>query len=102
MARCVQSIRPHTSLVDMNVLTFGCVRLARFCVAVAQSYSFVQDIMAAGGMESMSNVPYIIRSARAGAGYGHQTMEVIPSLLVLFRLIYSFLFFFFFSAIARS
>ncbi len=32
--------------------------------------------MAAGGMESMSNVPYITRSARTGAGYGHQTMEV--------------------------
>eukprot|EP00048_Salpingoeca_helianthica_P014944 m.224338 g.224338 ORF g.224338 m.224338 type:complete len:397 (+) comp16452_c0_seq1:3009-4199(+) len=34
-----------------------------------------RDIMAAGGMESMSNVPYVVRSARGGAGYGHQTLE---------------------------
>lgn len=34
-----------------------------------------REVMVAGGMESMSNVPYIVRSARAGAGYGHQTME---------------------------
>jgi acetyl-CoA acetyltransferase len=32
--------------------------------------------MAAGGMESMSSVPYISRTARDGAGYGHQTLEV--------------------------
>lgn len=33
------------------------------------------DIVVAGGMESMSNVPYIMRSARSGSGYGHQMLE---------------------------
>lgn len=31
--------------------------------------------MVAGGMESMSNIPYISRSARSGMGYGHQNLE---------------------------
>ena len=34
-----------------------------------------QDIVVTGGMESMSNVPYIMRSARGGSGYGHQMLE---------------------------
>lgn len=34
-----------------------------------------RDIMIGGGMESMSQVPYIVRSMRTGAGYGHQTAE---------------------------
>lgn len=33
------------------------------------------DIVVAGGMESMSNIPYIMRSARSGSGYGHQVVE---------------------------
>jgi len=33
------------------------------------------DIVVTGGMESMSNVPYIMRSARGGSGYGHQMLE---------------------------
>ncbi|EGD77011.1 acetyl-Coenzyme A acetyltransferase 1 [Salpingoeca rosetta] len=35
----------------------------------------VRNVMVAGGMESMSNAPYILRKMRAGAGYGHQTAE---------------------------
>lgn len=31
--------------------------------------------MVAGGMESMSNVPFYISKGRAGFGYGHQTVE---------------------------
>ncbi|CAI8000768.1 Acetyl-CoA acetyltransferase, mitochondrial [Geodia barretti] len=31
--------------------------------------------MVAGGMESMSNVPYYLARARAGFGYGHQSVE---------------------------
>ena len=34
-----------------------------------------QSVMVAGGMESMSNVPYYLGRARAGFGYGHQTAE---------------------------
>ena len=34
-----------------------------------------QDVMVAGGMESMSNVPYYVPKGRAGFGYGHQTVE---------------------------
>lgn len=33
------------------------------------------DVVVAGGMESMSNIPYIMRSARSGSGYGHQMVE---------------------------
>jgi acetyl-CoA C-acetyltransferase len=33
------------------------------------------EVVVAGGMESMSNVPYIMRSARKGAGFGHQMIE---------------------------
>jgi acetyl-CoA C-acetyltransferase len=42
----------------------------------AQSIMLGQhDVVVAGGMESMSNIPYIMRSARGGSGYGHQTLE---------------------------
>lgn len=34
-----------------------------------------QDCMIAGGMESMSNVPYYLPKGRGGLGYGHQTIE---------------------------
>ena len=33
------------------------------------------DVMVAGGMESMSNVPYYLPKGRAGLGYGHQAIE---------------------------
>ena len=33
------------------------------------------EIMVAGGMESMSNVPYYLPKGRAGLGYGHQSVE---------------------------
>ena len=34
-----------------------------------------QEIMVAGGMESMLNVPYYLIKGRAGFGYGHQLVE---------------------------
>ena len=34
-----------------------------------------QECMIAGGMESMSNVPYYVSKGRAGFGYGHQVIE---------------------------
>ena len=33
------------------------------------------EVMVAGGMESMSNVPYYLPKGRAGLGYGHQSVE---------------------------
>ena len=33
------------------------------------------EVMVAGGMESMSNVPYYLGKGREGFGYGHQTVE---------------------------
>lgn len=33
------------------------------------------DVMVAGGMESMSNVPYYLAKGRTGFGYGHQFAE---------------------------
>jgi len=33
------------------------------------------NLVVSGGMESMSNVPYIVRTARTGGGYGHQMVE---------------------------
>jgi acetyl-CoA C-acetyltransferase len=41
----------------------------------AQAIMLGQNVVVAGGMESMSNIPYIVRSARTGLGYGHQMME---------------------------
>jgi acetyl-CoA C-acetyltransferase len=32
------------------------------------------DLIVAGGMESMSNAPYLLEKARAGYGFGHQTV----------------------------
>eukprot|EP00730_Choanoeca_flexa_P000824 TRINITY_DN10353_c0_g1_i2.p1 TRINITY_DN10353_c0_g1~~TRINITY_DN10353_c0_g1_i2.p1 ORF type:complete len:450 (+),score=100.36 TRINITY_DN10353_c0_g1_i2:103-1350(+) len=44
----------------------------------AQSIALGQrEVMLAGGMESMSNVPYILRQMRAGATYGHGKVEDI-------------------------
>ncbi|KAI6654512.1 Acetyl-CoA acetyltransferase, mitochondrial-like [Oopsacas minuta] len=34
-----------------------------------------RDCMVAGGMESMSNVPYYLSKGRGGFGYGHQSVE---------------------------
>ena len=34
-----------------------------------------QECIVAGGMESMSNVPYYLAKGRAGFGYGHQSVE---------------------------
>ncbi|MES1908880.1 MAG: hypothetical protein MHM6MM_001726 [Cercozoa sp. M6MM] len=39
----------------------------------------VADVVAAGGMESMSNIPYIMPQARKGFGYGHG--QVVDALL---------------------
>ena len=33
------------------------------------------EVMVAGGMESMSNVPYYLGKGREGFGYGHQIVE---------------------------
>ncbi len=33
------------------------------------------EVMVAGGMESMSNVPYYLPKGRSGFGYGHQAVE---------------------------
>eukprot|EP00045_Choanoeca_perplexa_P010123 m.101329 g.101329 ORF g.101329 m.101329 type:complete len:416 (+) comp15163_c1_seq1:107-1354(+) len=42
----------------------------------AQSITLGQrDVMLAGGMESMTNAPYIMRKMRGGAGYGHTQAE---------------------------
>ena len=34
-----------------------------------------QECVVAGGMESMSNVPYYLLKGRAGLGYGHQSID---------------------------
>lgn len=36
----------------------------------------IYDVVVAGGMESMSRVPYINRNLRTGVGYGDQVAEV--------------------------
>ena len=33
------------------------------------------EVMVAGGMESMSHVPYYMPKGRSGCGFGHQTLE---------------------------
>lgn len=44
----------------------------------AQSIQLGQrDVVVAGGIESMSNVPYALKGTRQGYGYGHQTVEDI-------------------------
>jgi acetyl-CoA C-acetyltransferase len=49
-------------------------------MAGAQSIALgLQRTIVAGGMESMSNAPYLLEKARAGYGYGHQ--QVVDAVL---------------------
>jgi acetyl-CoA C-acetyltransferase len=36
-----------------------------------------QQVVIAGGMESMSNTPYVLRNAKTGTRFGHQTLDDI-------------------------
>eukprot|EP00051_Salpingoeca_urceolata_P001331 m.40111 g.40111 ORF g.40111 m.40111 type:complete len:412 (-) comp11336_c0_seq1:88-1323(-) len=64
-------------------LTTGSTTINKVCASgmkaimlAAQNIALgAQDVMLAGGMESMSNAPYISRTARGGNGYGHKTLE---------------------------
>jgi len=35
-----------------------------------------QQVVIAGGMESMSNTPYVLRGAKVGTKFGHQTLMI--------------------------
>lgn len=52
-----------------------CASGMKSVMLAAQAIQLGQHIVVAGGMESMSNTPYILRGMRAGSGYGHQTAE---------------------------
>ena len=41
------------------------------------------EIVVAGGMESMTNAPYVLPKARAGYRMGHGKLRIICSLMVL-------------------
>lgn len=57
----------------------GCVTLNKVCGSGMKSIMFARDtlrggtadVIVAGGMESMSNAPYLLKKARGGYRYGH-------------------------------
>ncbi|TAM13102.1 MAG: acetyl-CoA C-acyltransferase [Nevskiaceae bacterium] len=57
----------------------GCVTLNKVCGSGMKSIMFAHDtllggtadVIVAGGMESMSNAPYLLKKARGGYRYGH-------------------------------
>lgn len=61
----------------------GCVTLNKICGSGMQATIYAHDqirlgsnaIMVSGGMESMSNAPYILKGARAGLRFGHAAMQ---------------------------
>lgn len=57
-----------------------CASGMKAVMAGAQSIALgLQKTIVAGGMESMSNAPYLLEKARAGYGYGHQ--QVVDAVL---------------------
>ena len=60
-----------------------CTTVNKVCASGTKSIMMVsqalacgsQDCMIAGGMESMSNVPYYLTKGREGFGYGHQSVH---------------------------
>ncbi|MEF9996006.1 MAG: acetyl-CoA C-acyltransferase [Burkholderiaceae bacterium] len=60
----------------------GAVTLSKMCGSGMRAIMFARDMLAAGsadvvvagGMESMSNAPYLIPKGRSGYRYGHATM----------------------------
>ncbi len=61
---------PSTTINKVCASGMKSVMLASQGLAVGSN-----EVMVAGGMESMSNVPYYVSTGRVGFGYGHQTME---------------------------
>ncbi len=63
----------------------GCLTINKVCgsglkavMLAAQSIKAGdQDVIIAGGMESMSNTPYVLRGAKVGTRFGHQTLDDI-------------------------
>ena len=61
----------------------GCVTLNKLCGSGMQATIYAHDqirvhthsIMVSGGMESMSNAPFIIENARAGLRMGHKQLQ---------------------------
>ncbi|MBI5267716.1 MAG: acetyl-CoA C-acetyltransferase [candidate division Zixibacteria bacterium] len=63
----------------------GCLTINKVCgsglkavMLAAQSIKAGdQSVILAGGMESMSNTPYVLRGAKVGTRFGHQTLDDI-------------------------
>lgn len=60
---------------DCTTINKVCASGMKAIMLAAQNVMLGQNVVVAGGMESMSNIPYIVRTARAGSGYGHQVLE---------------------------
>ena len=64
-------------------LATGCTTVNKMCGSAMKAAMLAHDliaagtneIMVAGGMESMSNAPYLLPKARAGYRMGHQTVQ---------------------------
>ena len=64
-------------------LSTGCTTVNKMCGSAMKAAMLAHDliaagtneIMVAGGMESMSNAPYLLPKARAGYRMGHQTVQ---------------------------
>lgn len=61
---------PCTTVNKVCASGMKAVMMAAQSIAVGS-----QEVMVAGGMESMSNVPYYLPTARGGMGLGHQQVE---------------------------
>lgn len=75
---CFFSSHIHSVLFKSSLSTFLCLSplgTKSMMVAAMSLACGSQECVVAGGMESMSNVPYYLTKGRAGFGYGHQTVE---------------------------
>eukprot|EP00043_Microstomoeca_roanoka_P001327 m.32188 g.32188 ORF g.32188 m.32188 type:complete len:416 (-) comp10758_c0_seq1:217-1464(-) len=65
-----------TDSTEATTINKVCASGMKAIMFAAQNITLgMRNVMVAGGTESMSNAPYILRKMRAGAGYGHQMAE---------------------------
>jgi acetyl-CoA C-acetyltransferase len=68
-------VPPHVGCMTINKV---CGSGLKAVMLAAQSIKAGdQQVILAGGMESMSNTPYVIRGAKVGTKFGHQTLDDI-------------------------
>ena len=56
-------------------LAAGCTTVNKMCGSAMKATMLAHDLIVAGGMESMTNAPYLMPKARGGYRMGHQTVQ---------------------------